>query len=128
MPNDDDATPPSGLWQGLAVNGTHALRTDLQLTFAEGRVTGTFALRESKRRIITGKLSGSYKGAELALEYEGNNGTFEGRAQAAPKNAWILFGLITIADPESSVGTLTVYHTKEEFTIGGVWDGETFNL
>ncbi len=128
MAEHSGATPPSGRWRGLVVNGTQSLRIDLQLTFAGENVTGTFSLHESRRRVVTGEFTGTQKGSQLTLYYPANNGSFTGQIQPTRKNVWILSGLLTVPDNESPTASLTAFHTGEEFQQpgGSVWDGETF--
>jgi len=126
MATNDYATPPNGLWKGLAVNGTHGLRTELNLTFAESKVTGRFTVHGSHRRTTSGEVNGSYLGSTVSLAQVGNASTFEGQVRPAGRSTWILFGLLTSGEPEAEVGTLTAFHTGTEVQVSSVWDGEAF--
>lgn len=119
-------TPPNGLWKGLAVNGTHSLLVELQLRFASGRVTGTYTLKESKRSPQSGAVAGTYAGSRVTFQQAPSGGTFRGRAEALPKNEWMIYGRLAVTNPRKSVGTLTVFHAGPTFFISGVWDGSRF--
>ena len=120
-------TPPSGLWKGLAVHGTRSLLVELQLQCARGRITGTYQMKESKRRPQSGEVTGTHAGSRVSLQQGPGGGTFRGRAESIAEGTWMIFGRLVVNAPKKSVGSLTVFHTSGDAPfITGVWDGSSF--